>query len=149
MAVQVPNVNEFEGAVLLADITGFTSLTEHISQIDKAGVEILTNCMNSYFSQIIDLVHHYQGDVMRFAGDSVICAFKPKGDDLHTEDKGLRKATAAAVECASAMSFHLGILKSLNRLGVSLWHALVTNGLLKPNSSDTVGLINLQSDVQF
>lgn len=105
-------MENFQGALLLADVTGFTRLTEHISQTGKAGIEILTNCMNSYFSQIIDLVHSCQGDVIRFAGDSVICAFRPKGEDLLLEDRGLRKATAAAVECASAMSYHLGKLYS-------------------------------------
>ena len=110
--VQVPRMENFQGALLLADVTGFTRLTEHISQTGKAGIEILTNCMNSYFSQIIDLVHSCQGDVIRFAGDSVICAFRPKGEDLLLEDRGLRKATAAAVECASAMSYHLGKLYS-------------------------------------
>ena len=106
--LQLPNLDEFQGAILLADISGFTRLTEHLSQSDKAGVEILTCCMNSYFSQIIDLVHHFQGDVMRFAGDSVICAFKPNSEDCEMPDKGLAKAAAAAVDCAAALSCQLG-----------------------------------------
>lgn len=111
--MQLPRIDEFEGAILLADITGFTHLTEHLSKADKAGVEILTNCMNSYFSQIIDLVHHFNGDVMRFAGDSVICAFMPNKEDMVLPGKGLDKAVAAAVECASTLSLQLGMLHAL------------------------------------
>lgn len=42
----------FVGAVLVADITGFTRLTEKLSTRGSAGVELLTNCMNDFFSKV-------------------------------------------------------------------------------------------------
>ncbi len=48
-----PRLDTFEGAVMVADISGFTRLTEQLSRGSKAafGVELLTKCMNSYFSK--------------------------------------------------------------------------------------------------
>lgn len=44
----------FEGAVMVADISGFTRLTEQLSRgLQTAfGVELLTKCMNNYFSKV-------------------------------------------------------------------------------------------------
>lgn len=44
---------------------------------DTGGVELLTACMNTYFSQVIDLMMAHGGDVVKFAGDSMIVAFRP------------------------------------------------------------------------
>lgn len=45
----------FEGAVMVADISGFTRLTEQLSRGSHTfgfGVELLTKCMNNYFSKV-------------------------------------------------------------------------------------------------
>ena len=50
----VPTMETFEGAVMVADISGFTRLTEQLSHgVQTAfGVELLTKCMNNYFSRV-------------------------------------------------------------------------------------------------
>ena len=45
-----------QGAVMIADITGFTALTEELGRQGAAGVELLTSCMNNFFTLVIDLV---------------------------------------------------------------------------------------------
>ena len=45
-------MNTFEGAVLIADISGFTGLTEVLSSREAAGVEMLTKCLNNFFGQV-------------------------------------------------------------------------------------------------
>ena len=45
-----------QGAVMIADITGFTALTEDLGRQGAAGVELLTCCMNNFFTLVIDLV---------------------------------------------------------------------------------------------
>lgn len=40
------------GAVMIADVTGFTALTELLSQQGSVGLELLTKCMNRYFTQV-------------------------------------------------------------------------------------------------
>ncbi len=66
-------------AVALADISGFTPLTERLtasSSSSSAGIEELSTILNSYFSQMIRIVESYGGDVIKFAGDALLIAFK-------------------------------------------------------------------------
>ena len=50
----VPSMSTFEGAVMVADISGFTQLTEQLSRRahSSAGVELLTKCINNFFSKV-------------------------------------------------------------------------------------------------
>src|SRR5262249_30783086 len=59
-------------AVLLADISGFTTMTESLALRGAAGVEELTRCLNVYFGQLIDLIAEHGGDVVKFAGDALV-----------------------------------------------------------------------------
>lgn len=52
-----PSVAEFGGAVMVADIAGFTKLTELLSKKGSSGVELLTNCINSYFGKVGHFPH--------------------------------------------------------------------------------------------
>lgn len=47
-----PCMHTFQGAVMIADITGFTKLTEELSKQGAGGVELLTKCMNNYFTKV-------------------------------------------------------------------------------------------------
>lgn len=47
-----PCIQRQEAAVMIADVTGFTALTETLSKRGPAGVELLTRCMNRYFTQV-------------------------------------------------------------------------------------------------
>src|SRR5262245_21591069 len=60
------------GAVLLADISGFTALTEQLCREGPAGAELLAAALNAYFSQIIDAISQAGGEVVQFAGDGLI-----------------------------------------------------------------------------
>ena len=51
--------------------------------------------------QVIDLVLAYEGDVMKFAGDSMIVAFYPKEEEMTADDLGLRSSTLRAAHCSS------------------------------------------------
>lgn len=48
---------QFEGALMIADITGFTKLTEILSKRGASGVELLTNCINDYFTKVSLALH--------------------------------------------------------------------------------------------
>ena len=49
---QVPSMHELQGAIMVADITGFTKLTERLSKQGTAGVELLTKCICNYFTRV-------------------------------------------------------------------------------------------------
>lgn len=70
--IETPVSENFHAAVLFADISGFTRLTERLAERGPVGVETLARLLNEYFGQLIDIIHEYGGDVVKFAGDAVI-----------------------------------------------------------------------------
>ena len=61
--------------------------------------------MNNYFTAIMAVVSHHAGDVMRFAGDSLICMFPaPEGD----ADGGVKAATLRGTQCAWSLITSFG-----------------------------------------
>jgi class 3 adenylate cyclase/tetratricopeptide (TPR) repeat protein len=80
-----------EGAVLFADISGFTDLTSRLSKelgVHK-GADEITKYLNIIYEAIINRIHDYQGSVISFAGDAITCWFG--------NDDG-RRAIAAGVK---------------------------------------------------
>ena len=85
-----------QGAGLFADISGFTPLTEALTQQlgPRRGAEELTRQLNRVYDAVIVEVHRFHGSVIGFSGDAITCWFD--GDD------GLR-AIAAALAMQQAM----------------------------------------------
>jgi len=86
-----------EGAVLFADISGFTALTEVLVQKlgPQRGAEELTQQLNSIYETLINQIHRYLGSVVSFSGDAITCWFD--GDDG-------RRATTCALAMQKAMA---------------------------------------------
>ena len=80
--IEVPVSEGMQAAVLFADISGFTLLTEHLAEHGPAGVETLARILNEYFGQLIDIIHDYGGDVVKFAGDAVIAVWPITANDV-------------------------------------------------------------------
>ncbi|MDZ4245881.1 MAG: adenylate/guanylate cyclase domain-containing protein, partial [Dehalococcoidia bacterium] len=78
-----------EGSLLLADISGFTPMTEKLSEAGKEGAELLTNIINQYFRSMLDISRQYGGDNLKFGGDALLILFRG-------ENHALRAVTAAA-----------------------------------------------------
>ena len=107
--IEVPISEEMQAAVLFADISGFTLLTEHLAERGPAGVETLARILNEYFGQLIDIIHDYGGDVVKFAGDAVIAVWPIVANDVEAGGTGeggpisradLWQWTMRAAECA-------------------------------------------------
>lgn len=84
------------GALLFADITGFTALTEQLAQRGPGGIEDLTRLLNTFFGQILDTISAAGGDVLTFAGDALLALWPVADDDLVA-------ATRSAAQCALAI----------------------------------------------
>ena len=84
------------GAVLCADIVGFTSRLEQVeAQFGaKKGADVMTEQVNRLFTVLIEEVQRFAGVVVSFGGDSLTCWFAQAGQ----EDAALR-----AVCCGLAM----------------------------------------------
>ena len=70
-----PETREAPGAVLFADISGFTSLAERLARKGPEGAEELAALLNSYFGRLIDLIAEHGGEVVKFAGDALLAVF--------------------------------------------------------------------------
>ncbi len=92
--INAPVAENFHAAVLFADISGFTMLTEHLAEQGPTGVEALARILNQYFGQLIDIIHEYGGDIVKFAGDAVLALWPCETEaDAHMW-------TLRAAECA-------------------------------------------------
>jgi class 3 adenylate cyclase/tetratricopeptide (TPR) repeat protein len=78
--IESPVSEDLQAAILFADITGFTRLTERLAEKGPTGVESLARILNEYFGQLIDIIHEYGGDVVKFAGDAVIAVWNITSD---------------------------------------------------------------------
>ncbi|HEY3476304.1 MAG TPA: AAA family ATPase, partial [Anaerolineales bacterium] len=101
--IEAPFSEDLHAAILFADISGFTLLTERMAEKGPTGAETLARILNEYFGQLIDIIHDYGGDVVKFAGDAVIAVW-PILPDLTVSDTISRadqwQWTMRAAECA-------------------------------------------------
>jgi class 3 adenylate cyclase/tetratricopeptide (TPR) repeat protein len=97
-----PATEHFFAAVLFADISGFTALTERLSKSGLAGAEQVSALLNDYFGQMIDLVSAHGGDVVKFAGDALLALWPAAESD---QDRSL--AVQRAADCALRMQQRL------------------------------------------
>ena len=86
---------QVSGAVLFADISGFTSLTERLSEHGAVGAEQLTQILNTYFGRLIDVISASGGDILKFAGDALLAVWG-------SGDAGDSAAVLRAAHCALA-----------------------------------------------
>ncbi len=97
------------GAALFADISGFTPLTEKLTERlgARRGIEELTLLINHVYDALIGEVDHFGGSVISFAGDAITCWFDASGGEA--SDRGVR--------CAKAMQ---AVMKQFPDLSVKI-----------------------------
>jgi predicted ATPase/class 3 adenylate cyclase len=98
-----------QAAVLFADVSGFTSLTEMLANKGPAGAEEITNLLNDYFGQMILLVEHEGGEVVQFSGDGLLVIFPARNETLAL---ATRRAFQAAQKMQSLSSSNFADLKT-------------------------------------
>lgn len=83
--------DRFSGSALLADISGFTPLTEALVEHlgPRRGAEELTILLNRVYTDLVARVHHFRGSVACFIGDALIACF-PDDDGLKAVACGLQ-----------------------------------------------------------
>lgn len=81
MAAGLSLPDRAQGAAVFADISGFTPLTEALTQAlgPRRGVEELTGHLNRVYDGLVRHVHEFGGSIISFAGDAITCWFD--GDD--------------------------------------------------------------------
>ncbi len=94
---KIPSAETFSGAMLLADISGFTRLTSQLSRDGNAGVEKLTRILDDFFTGLVALIERHGGTIFAFQGDSVLAGWRAgESDDVGS-------ALVSACACAEAI----------------------------------------------
>ncbi|MDM8530612.1 tetratricopeptide repeat protein [Anaerolineales bacterium HSG25] len=70
-----PLGHRYFATVLFTDISGFTHLSEILSEAGPTGAEELTHLINGYFTQMIDTIESFHGQVVKFSGDALTVIF--------------------------------------------------------------------------
>ncbi|MGZ3457425.1 MAG: sodium/proton-translocating pyrophosphatase, partial [Archangium sp.] len=69
-------VERVRGAILLLDIAGFTPMVVTLSGMGPRGIDALRRLLASYYTEMIEVVQAWGGDVYQFAGDSILALFE-------------------------------------------------------------------------
>lgn len=106
--------------VAFLDVSGFTPMTERLSERGPAGAELVCAILSEYFSALLEAVHGWGGDVIKFAGDALLVSFRIEHDGA--ADAGGSDRTAAELATAQrALTCSLEAAKmKFERFGVSL-----------------------------
>eukprot|EP00942_MAST-04A_sp_MAST-4A-sp1_P014921 g14921.t1 len=83
-----PTKDLVSACVLLADISGFTALGEKLTAEhgDSKGSEEFASQVSEAISALVNVVHKYEGEVVKIAGDCLICLFTPLLEEIEAED---------------------------------------------------------------
>eukprot|EP00002_Diphylleia_rotans_P010607 TRINITY_DN2110_c0_g1_i10.p1 TRINITY_DN2110_c0_g1~~TRINITY_DN2110_c0_g1_i10.p1 ORF type:complete len:893 (-),score=143.98 TRINITY_DN2110_c0_g1_i10:2597-5275(-) len=82
------------GSILFLDIKGYSKLADILSDDARNGAEVLSRILNSFFSKLVEIVLTSGGDIIKFAGDAVICFFQAQNEE------SLSKALLHSASCA-------------------------------------------------
>ena len=88
-----------EGSMVLADVSGFTRLSERLARTGREGAEHLADAINGCFTALLAEVYAHGGGLLKFGGDAMLLWFD--GEDH------------AARACGAAM----GMQRALRRVG--------------------------------
>lgn len=103
LANGVPLPDRTDGSVLFADISGFTPLTEALTNAygPRRGIEEVSRQINAVYDALIVAVDRFGGSVIGFAGDAITCWF------------GGQEAAPRAVACGFAQQIAMQTFRAL------------------------------------
>ena len=70
-----PYSSTMNGICLMADISGFTRLSGVFCSQGKDGLDGLQSATSGYMGSLVNAIYVYGGDVIKFAGDALVCIF--------------------------------------------------------------------------
>ncbi|WP_198316747.1 AAA family ATPase [Cystobacter fuscus] len=121
----------FPAAVLFADVSGFTPLTERLAQRGSAGAEELSRLLEQLFGPLVEVVTAHGGEILHFPGDALLASWPGR------EGEGaLAEAVLRAAECGLALqrAMREPLMRELSlalrvAVGAGLVQAVVVGGV--------------------
>jgi class 3 adenylate cyclase len=96
----------------MADISGFTKMSERLAELGKEGAEWLTNTINIYFQSMLDTATRQGGANLKFGGDALLLLFSGEG---HAE-----RAVRAALGMQAANRRQLAVRLGRERIRLKM-----------------------------
>ena len=96
--IEEPYYEDLDAAVLFLDVSGFTMLTAEMAKLGDIGPEMISKPLNLYFGAIIDTVERFGGELMKTAGDALLCVFRYQINE-NEENVSLRDLSIRAIQC--------------------------------------------------
>ena len=88
-------------SIMFCDLRRSTALSEQMDAAD------FIRMLNHYFSEMIEIINAWQGNILEFVGDEIVAVFgAPRTNELSARD---------AVACAVAMQRRMGAVNAWNR----------------------------------
>jgi class 3 adenylate cyclase/tetratricopeptide (TPR) repeat protein len=72
--------SETRGAAIVADIAGFTALTEALDIVEGGGADALSMILDRVFGSLTDIVEEHGGEVVHLAGDGLLAIWPEQAD---------------------------------------------------------------------
>ena len=118
-----PSMRKVKGALLVVDISGFTLLS------NKVSVDEFQNVINTYFATLLNVVCHHNGDVVKYAGDSIFILWSTSSPDpTNTE---LLNCVRTALSCISELNETCSQYKVKIGNGQQNWLEESTDGIIE------------------
>lgn len=106
---RAPSWSDRSGAVLRADVVGFTELTDRMAE-EARGSERLAELLQLFFTQVTDIAAQFGGELVVVAGDAALFAwFVESPDHLDSAAAGAAAAGLAIQREISATSRETGL----------------------------------------
>jgi class 3 adenylate cyclase/tetratricopeptide (TPR) repeat protein len=66
---------ELDSTIAFVDISGFTAMSEQLSNLGKAGAEEVNDVMNATFAALLDVAYAEGGGLLKFGGDALLLLY--------------------------------------------------------------------------
>jgi class 3 adenylate cyclase/predicted ATPase len=114
-----------EGAVVFADVSGFTAMSEKLSGMGKEGAEEITTIVNAYFGRMLQISELYRGELLKFGGDALLIFFE--GEDGPQRALFASRTMQEAIADFSTVETSQGIFKIQISIGIGTGPILFAN----------------------
>eukprot|EP01125_Pyxidicula_operculata_P011726 TRINITY_DN3840_c0_g1_i1.p1 TRINITY_DN3840_c0_g1~~TRINITY_DN3840_c0_g1_i1.p1 ORF type:complete len:2470 (+),score=543.28 TRINITY_DN3840_c0_g1_i1:39-7448(+) len=135
--VQPPEENRYLAAVLFADISGFTPLTEKMTALGPKGIDLMSMALNNFFDKVINIIHEHGGEIIKFAGDALLAIWPCDISDTTQVSENIILACESALKMQEQLKGYtaegclLTLHSGIGAGGISGLHVGGVNGRLE------------------
>ncbi|CAK1593969.1 unnamed protein product [Parnassius mnemosyne] len=114
----------FVGVLLMADVSGYTALSERYSNTGRGGTYRLTVTLNTYLGSLIEVIYTHGGDILKFAGDAFLALWKTNNRTY------LNHTIHTAITCALIIQHSFGSYETDVKVNLKVKLAISAGNLM-------------------